>query len=148
MFMKKDIHRERKYLSKNANVFDAYFTHVCLYAAPKKAARESKAPPSLPAESKDTPPPVLESKSTSYPYVNLPSIWVPQTSVSLYTCRQYLSKLGYTRRYWRKGTFFDGHDIAIEKTSSWTGSCTWRRNWSKTKLRCIKCPPLRRWRCI
>ena len=70
MLMTKDIHRRD--LSKNANVFDAYFTHVCLYAAPKKAARESKAPPSLPAESKDMPP---ESKSASYsPYVNLPSI--------------------------------------------------------------------------
>ena len=26
------------------------------------------------------------------------------------TAARYLARLGYTRSYWRKGTFFDGHD--------------------------------------
>lgn len=62
------------------------------------------------------PAPTLETKAacptatttTSCSYS--PFVSAPITTVSLYTCRQYLARLGFTRRYWRKGTFFDGHD--------------------------------------
>ena len=35
-----------------------------------------------------------------------------RVTVSVDTAARYMRRLGFTRRYWRKGTFFDGHDRA------------------------------------